>query len=136
MSPAPALHWFIRRLGLPRVTLCCFQSPSVIEVFAYLIQNLPDPVRDISIEIHARAADDPADMDITLVYWKLLDRLILRRYQLASLDRVSFRYTTSSRISWDSPSDMIPDPSRSILNRIRKLLPLSDEEGLIEVEDI
>ncbi|KAE9406261.1 hypothetical protein BT96DRAFT_1015032 [Gymnopus androsaceus JB14] len=123
---------FLRGFNLPYFTLCCSQSPSLAKFFRLFIRSLPYSVRDISIDFNAGATDGPVDQDSSLRDWDALDQTLIQRYEGRSLNRVWFRCTTRM-VSWDGPSSAHWH-DRSILDRVRKLLPQADKMGIIDVD--
>ncbi|KAE9399969.1 hypothetical protein BT96DRAFT_672435 [Gymnopus androsaceus JB14] len=123
---AQDLDKLLRGFKLPHLEFRCSQSPALANIFAIFIPNLPDPVCDISFELDAGPWPYEG--------WDDWDRVLIKRYERGLLNRVWFR-CTSRMMSWDgssSSSDRTPD--RSILDRVRKLLPQSDKAGIIEVD--
>ncbi|KAE9382784.1 hypothetical protein BT96DRAFT_930162 [Gymnopus androsaceus JB14] len=132
--PQVDLNRFLHGFKLPHLEICCSQSPRLANIFALLIASLPDSACDISFDFDAGATDGPADCDSHLEDWDDWDQVLIKRYERGLLNRVWFRCTTRM-MSWDGPSsssDRTPD--HSILDRVRKLLPQSDNAGIIDVD--
>jgi hypothetical protein len=125
-----------------QLTFSCSQSPFIVSQFARYIPNLPRCVHEIFIDIDAKPdKPDKGRLDSDVAAWSALDTVISQRYSdLNGILRICFRCTTRTRdagfmISFESTMFTSGgNPDRTILDRILKLLPLSDGLGIIEID--
>ncbi|KAF9070322.1 hypothetical protein BDP27DRAFT_1447008 [Rhodocollybia butyracea] len=141
---ASAMFRCMQGFRAPQLTFSCSQSPFVVPQFARYISNLPRCVREIFIDIDAKpdlGLGKRPLLDSDVAAWSVLDTAMSQRHgDLNGLMRICFRCTVrtrDARYTISSESTMFASggkPDRTILDRIPKLLPLSNGLGIIEID--
>lgn len=126
-------------LKASQLTLFCSQSESLAFWFKHLILYFPDSVCEISIDFNADAADGPVDPVSNLADWAELDLALMKRCQRGLLKRIWIRCTSRTHplahSSLSKPTfNFGAVVDRTILDRIRTLLPETEEAGILEVD--
>ncbi|KIK59616.1 hypothetical protein GYMLUDRAFT_245284 [Collybiopsis luxurians FD-317 M1] len=119
----------------------CIQSKKLARLLCHFVHKLPDPVREIVIDMDACGRDDTLQPDEIgrEQDWVELDSRLMKRHELGLLDRVCFRCTkhdwsAAFSFSLRSANNHRKVEDRTILNRVESLLPRSTSLGYLEVD--